>query len=96
MNERRREWRNLEGLLNRLNGPAEILGAANPPDQFHWYKNGIRHRSDNGLAMYHNAGILKWFRNGKVHREHGPAEIRTFDNVLLWKIDDKLHREDQL
>jgi hypothetical protein len=62
-------WRNKEGLLHRLDGPAvEYTSGAKE-----WFQNGKIHRLD-GPAIEGADGRKLWYQNGKLHRLDGPAK----------------------
>ena len=63
-------WRNKQGQLHRLDGPAEEWADG----QKSWYQNGLRHRLD-GPAVEGNNGGKEWWIKGLLHREDGPAVI---------------------
>ena len=53
-------WRNAEGELHRLDGPAFTSKTGHKS----WYKNNKRHRLD-GPAVTYKDGEELWFINGK-------------------------------
>jgi hypothetical protein len=62
-------WRNKEGLLHRLDGPAmEYIGG-----EKEWYQNGKLHRLD-GPAIEYPSGYKVWYKNAVLHRIDGPAK----------------------
>ncbi len=63
-------WRNRQGKLHRLDGPA----AEYIDGEKHWYQNGLRHRLD-GPAVEWTNGAKEWWVSGLFHREDGPAVI---------------------
>ena len=63
-------WRNEQGALHRVGGPAVIWTNGTQA----WYLNGELHRV-NGPAVTHEDGYQAWFRNDKLHRTNGPAVI---------------------
>lgn len=72
------EWRNKEGLLHRLDGPAIEW----PNGVKEWYCNGVRHRLD-GPALWLSNDSWQWWQDGKAHRVDGPA-FRSSDNKYQW------------
>ncbi len=54
-----KNWRNKEGKLHRLDGPAVEW----PNGYKAWYKNGIIHRID-GPAIERPDGCKYWWKNG--------------------------------
>ena len=82
------EWRNQDGYLHRLDGPAEekINGTKE------WYQNGKRHRED-GPDREWTDGTKWWYKNGQLHREDGPAQEWS-DGDKLWYKNGLQHRVD--
>lgn len=76
-------YRNQQGQLHRVHGPAVITHVG---DQ-HWYQNGLRHRTD-GPAIIGASGVKWWYQNGARHRTDGPAVTYT-DDRKYWYIDDE-------
>jgi hypothetical protein len=64
------EYRNTEGKLHRLYGPAYISETYNVEA---WYKDGNLHRLG-GPAYVHNLNMA-WFVDGKLSRLDGPAVV---------------------
>jgi hypothetical protein len=61
-------WRNTQGQLHRLDGPAVEYA-----DGYRaWYVDGDLHRVD-GPAVEDKCGDREWYQNGKRHRVDGPA-----------------------
>ena len=56
-------WRNKEGELHRIDGPAIEYGDGTKE----WHKNGKLHRID-GPAVEYSNGIKHWYQNGVLHR----------------------------
>jgi hypothetical protein len=83
-----RFWRNANGDLHRLDGPAIESVYGNKQ----WYQNGLLHRLDGPAVEYAN-GRKSWFKNGKLHRLDGPA-AEYFDGTKSWFQNGKLHRLD--
>ena len=69
-----RIFRNKQGFIHRLGGPAIEIGGQNGRKE--WWFNGKRHRTD-GPAVYNdeydNTGRKEWWLNGDRHRADGPA-----------------------
>lgn len=61
-------WRNPEGQMHRIDGPARI----DDDGTEYWFKNGMFHRID-GPAIICPNGRKEWWLNGKLHRIGGPA-----------------------
>ena len=61
-------WRNKEGELHRIDGPAIEYGDGDKE----WYKMGKLHRID-GHAVEWSSGRRDWYQNGVLHRIDGPA-----------------------
>jgi hypothetical protein len=61
-------WRNEQGDLNRLDGPALVYADGSAE----WFLNGKRHR-ENGPAYESSNGYKAWYVNGKRHRLDGAA-----------------------
>jgi hypothetical protein len=61
-------WKNKEGNLNRIDGPALEFYNGDK----HWYQNDLLHRLD-GPAIDRADGEKLWYKNGKMHRIDGPA-----------------------
>ena len=96
------EFRNENGQLHRLGGPAQIYyrkdeaGNWTVKHRESWFKNDQLHREDGPAVIeYYNDGVIKsemeqWFKNGQRHREDGPAVIE-----YVWgNIYDKRWYED--
>jgi len=73
------EYRNREGKLHRLSGPAYISKLYNFEA---WYKDGQRHRIG-GPAYTHNSNFV-WFKEGKLHNLDGPAVIDGAGPYQYW------------
>ena len=73
------EWRNSQGQLHRLDGPAVEYANGNRV----WYQNGQLHRED-GPAIEHANGSRTWFVNGQLHRTDGPAIEYANGNCEYW------------
>lgn len=80
------QYRNGEGLLSRVDGPAYIQ-----PHAKQWYLNGKRHRV--GGPAYETAHVNEWWVNGHRHRTDGPA-IAYANGTKYWFHNGKHHRED--
>ena len=84
-----KEWRNKEGKLHRVDGPAieHVNGSK------YWYLNGKCHRED-GPAVEYIDGSESWILNGRCHREDGPA--REFASGRKeWYIEGKKLTEEE-
>ena len=64
------EYRNSEGKLHRIFGPAAVNKDYKIEE---WYKNGELHRIG-GPAVTHKYDMF-WYKEGKLHRLDGPAII---------------------
>jgi hypothetical protein len=62
------EYRNKEGKLHRIYGPAYL---SKNYDVELWYKDGKFHR-EGGPAVKHRNNFL-WYQDGKLHNLNGPA-----------------------
>ncbi len=71
-------WKNKEGELHRLYGPA-IEGADGRKE---WYQNGKLHRLD-GPAQEFNCGDKYWYNYGERHRLYGPA-VELYCGKKIW------------
>ena len=80
-----KRWRNKNGELHRLDGPA-FEGAGGK----RWYLNGVLHR-EGGPAVERASGKY-WYLNGRCHREGGPA-IERASGHKEWYLNGRLHRE---
>jgi hypothetical protein len=69
-------WRNKDGRLHRLDGPAIHYNEGLKM----WYKNGRKHRLDGPAAEWPD-GTKHWYKSGKFHRLDGPA----VDSILFEK-----------
>ena len=78
-----KRWRNNEGLLHRVDGPA--VEYANGGKKV-WYLRGKKHRLD-GPAIEWSDGTKHWIVNGQLHRLDGPA-IEWADGDERWYIND--------
>lgn len=89
--ENRTEWKNEDGKLHRLDGPA--IEYANGDKS--WYVNGERHRTD-GPAIEWTDGYNEWHVNGKLHRLDGPAIEWTKETkgAKHWYVNGERHRTD--
>jgi len=73
------EYRNHEGQLHRIYGPAYINRLFKVEA---WYKEGKLHR-ENGPAYIHKHNMA-WFHEGKLHRLDGPAVITDAGPKQYW------------
>ena len=77
------EWRNENGELHRIDGPAVIY----PRGTQSWWLNHKRHRLD-GPAIIRVDGTQEWYVNDKLHRLDGPAIIWS-DKIQEWYVKGK-------
>ena len=77
------EWRNENGRLHRLDGPA-IEYAGGTKD---WYQNDQLHRLDGPAVEWAN-GNTEWWQNGNLHRLDGPA-VEWASGFKAWYIYGK-------
>jgi len=82
------EYRNADGLLHRVDGPACIYSDGSQK----WYKNGELHRDDGPSVILPN-GYQEWHQNGRLHRVDGPALIFA-NGSQRWYKNGLDHRED--
>ena len=103
------EFRNENGQLHRLDGPAKRLynrdengPYGSMPFRELWYRNGQLHRKNGPAWIWYNKDgsiyIESWYKDGQLHREDGPASI-AYDNngdieEATWYKNDQRHRED--
>ena len=73
------EYRNHDGQLHRIYGPAYISRLYKVEA---WYKEGKLHRED-GPAYIHKHNMV-WFYEGKLHRLDGPAVIEGAGPKQYW------------
>ena len=84
-----KEWRNVDGVLHREDGPAIILSSGSTL----YYRDGKLHRLD-GPAVELANGSKSWYLNGKLHREDGPA-IEWANGSKEWYLNDKWYTEEE-
>ena len=84
----RTEWKNLNGLYHREDGPAIEWSNGDKS----WWLNDKLHR-ENGPAYEYADGFKEWYLNGKLHREDGPA-IEYASGDKYWCLNGQYHRED--
>ena len=82
-------YRNMEGLVHRVRGPAVIY----PDVGTEWFLHGALHRED-GPAISLSDGYKAWFRSDNVHRTDGPAVIYP-DGDREWWLDSQELTEDE-
>lgn len=82
------EWKNEEGNLHRLDGPAIEYSNG---DKSYW-ENGKRHRLDGPAVIFIN-GYTAYFQNGEPHRIAGPAIVHA-DGIKEYWIDGIMLTED--
>ena len=73
------EYRNVDGELHRINGPAYISFYYKVEE---WYKNGELHRIG-GPARIHKDSKW-WYVDGKLHRLDGPAVDQKSHHKEYW------------
>ena len=84
-------WRNKQGQLHRLDGPA----FEHADGTKRWYQNGQLHRLD-GPAIEYTDGTKRWYQNGQLHRLDGPAVEHAHANGSKeWYQKNQLHRDDE-
>ena len=81
-------WRNKEGELHRLDGPAVEYSDGDK----YWYNNGVYHRLG-GPAQELVSGNKIWYQYGKLHRLDGPA-IEFSNGMKEWYQIGLRHRID--
>ena len=84
-----KRWRNDEGELHRLDGPAIVYADGSK----FWYVNGKLHRSD-GPAFEGADGHKEWYVNNKRHRLDGPA-VEWVHGYKEWWVDGEEYPEEQ-
>jgi len=82
------EWRDEEGKLHRVGGPARVF----PSGREEWFRHGHLHRAD-GPAVLHANGSVKYYVDGVRHREGGPACVYV-NGTEKWYREGKRHRAD--
>ena len=83
------EYKNDEGKLHRLDGPAYI-GVDGTKS---WYQNGLKHRTD-GPAVEFADGSKEWYVNGQRHRVDGPA-YEGASGSKEWWVEDKQYTQQE-
>ena len=84
-----KEWRNVDGVLHREDGPAIILSSGSQL----YYRHGKEHRID-GPAVEWAIGSKEWWVNGQLHREDGPA-IEWANGTNEWWLHGKQYTEEE-
>ena len=84
-----KEWRNVDGVLHREDGPAIILSSGSTL----YYRDGKLHRED-GPACEWGSGSKEWWLNDKLHREDGPA-IEDANGTNEWWLNGKEYTEEE-
>lgn len=87
----KQSWKNRNGLLHRINGPALITSETKQ-----WWINGSLHRDD-GPAVENDDGIKKskiWYINNYKHRIDGPA-LECSDGYREWWINNTQLTEEE-
>ena len=77
-------WRNAEGQLHRIDGPAIEMSSGIKS----WFLHGKRHR-ESGPAVEYANGTKEWYVNGECHRDDGPA-VEHANGVKEWWLNDKM------
>ena len=85
-----KRWFNLEGQLDRLDGPAVEWADGYKA----WYKDDLLHRLD-GPAVEYADGTNIWYKDGLRHRLDGPAYERASGHREWW-VNGKQTTEDKL
>ena len=85
-----REYRDSNGRLDRVDGPALIHANGSTK----WYRHGRRHREGGPACVYMN-GTRKWYREGLRHRDEGPAATYP-DGRRIWFIDGEAVRRERV
>lgn len=78
-------WKNADGQVHRINGPALRKWRNGTLTDEDWYVYGDLHRLDGPAVQRWVRGNLvyeKWYAYGELHRTDGPAERRWRDGVL--------------
>jgi len=78
-----KEYRNEQGQLHRLDGPAVIYEDGGQE----WWADGLLHRTDGPAIVRADGGQVWWFE-GRPHRLDGPAVIRA-DGTTEWWVHSK-------
>ena len=82
------EWRNPNGKLHRVDGPAVIYNEGHAE----WRINGVRHNL-NGPATSWSNNDKSWLLNNKLHCIHGPS--LDWKHEKEWCLgDETLSRQD--
>ena len=82
-------WYNLQGQLNREDGPAVAYSNGSK----WWYLNGQLHRED-GPAIEGSDGSKAWYLKGQLHREDGPA-VEWSNGNKYWYLKGQRLTEEQ-
>ena len=102
-NLKREEWRDKNGDLDRVDGPAFIVYFENGTiEEEQWWRNGKFHRDDGpAYTGYYPDGTIRtesWWKDGELHRDNAPAGIIYNEDGTIgeehWWQDDELHRAD--
>jgi hypothetical protein len=83
------EYRNMDGKLHRIYGPAYISQLYNV---LAWYKDGLRHR-EGGPAYIHNANMA-WFYEDKLHNLEGPAVVEGGGPKQYWIMGARMSKKE--
>jgi hypothetical protein len=84
-NQKDIEYRNKEGQLHRIFGPAYISILYKVEA---WYKDGLRHRVGGPAYTHKDTNI--WFYEDKLHRLDGPAVIEGGGPKQHWIMGQRL------
>ncbi len=82
------EYRNTEGQLHRIYGPAYVSKLYEIQA---WYKNGLRHR-EGGPAYIHKANMA-WFYEDKLHNLEGPAVVEGGGPKQYWIMGARMSKK---
>jgi hypothetical protein len=83
-------WRNKEGRLHRLDGPAIEWDNGDKE----WFIDGCYCRLDNGPTVEYHTGTREWWLGEKLHRLDGPAVVYS-NNDEEWFVDDERLTQEQ-
>jgi len=81
-------WRNKEGQVHRVNGPAKIYDNGT----FEYWVNDKFHREDGPAIVYYD-GSEEYYQEDKRHRLDGPAVIYADGYKSYW-VGGEIHRVD--
>ncbi len=87
--DNRTEWRNKEGQLHKIGGPAIEYNNGNKK----YFQNNLYHRL-NGPAIEYANGDKFWYQNDKCHRLDGPA-CEWSNEKKAWYIEGIEYTEEE-